>query len=228
MPSLAAFFIASCLVAGIGLSAWDWWHCWRRSDRQVSKLAPMYVAISAVIVMMMHVNADPSMSLVDAGMWWLLGGLIASIVGDAFLLPPRQFVAGLAAFLVAHLCLAVYFWHWAAWLEPGVIGVTGTLLAAAALTVVPGATFVAKVPRAELIPVLCYLLAIGFMVATAINTARPLVIAGAALFAVSDYLLARERYVPQSKVNGVQIMATYHIAQWCFVLATALAVRVFG
>lgn len=228
MPSLALFLVASLIVVGLGLSAWDWYHAWRGHDRRVSKLAPMYLIIGAVLVVMMHVNGVPTLGLVSLGLWWYLAGVVASIIGDAFLLPPTQFVPGLAAFLVAHVCLSVYFWHHAAWLPPGVIGLTGTLVAAVVFAIVPGLTFVRHVPRREFVPVLCYLLAIAFMVVTAVNTANPLIIAGAALFALSDYLLARERYVPDSRVTSVHVMTTYHVAQWCFLLATALRVGILS
>ena len=42
---------------------------------------------------------------------WFVAALVFSLAGDVLLMLPReQFVAGLSAFLVAHLCYIVGFW----------------------------------------------------------------------------------------------------------------------
>ena len=47
----------------------------------------------------------------DARRPWFVAALVFSLAGDVLLMLPReQFVAGLAAFLVAHLCYIVGFW----------------------------------------------------------------------------------------------------------------------
>src|SRR4051794_41583322 len=47
----------------------------------------------------------------DARRGWFVAALVFSLAGDVFLMLPRDlFVAGLSAFLVAHLCYIAGFW----------------------------------------------------------------------------------------------------------------------
>jgi uncharacterized membrane protein YhhN len=55
--------------------------------------------------------------------------------------------------------------------------------------------------------------AISLMLASAIGTAEALAIAGAALFYVSDALIAWERFVRPRAWHGLAIIVTYHLAQ---------------
>jgi len=146
---------------------------------------------------------------------WLVAALAFSLLGDVFLmLPADLFLAGLGAFLVAHLAYIGAFVGPVAprlvWLAV-VIGVLAPV-AARILHAVPD--------RALRAPVAVYSLAISLMVASAVASASTVAIAGAMLFLVSDMLIAWNRFVQPRPWAPLAIIVTYHLGQ--LGLATAL------
>ena len=162
---------------------------------------------------------------------WFMAALTGSLAGDVLLsLPPRFFVAGLAAFLVAHLAYAVGFnadgfppataWFWvapvvviAAWLgarlvrglraggQPGLVG-----------------------------PVLLYIAAIGLMALSALaclsragwpSSAAWLAGVGAALFMLSDGVLGWDRFVRPVRQRDLAVLIPYHLGQMCLIAGAA-------
>lgn len=145
--------------------------------------------------------------------WPLTAGFLFSALGDLLLdldgLRGDLFIAGLGSFLLAQLCYAGLFWRhrspdarrW--WLV---------------LAYLPAATLLAWqiLPRVGdmALPVGGYLLAISAMVTGAALTDRPLLLfAGAFSFAVSDTLLAFDRFLHPVPAAGILIMGTYYLAQ---------------
>ena len=162
---------------------------------------------------------DPDDGAVRA---WFVVALVLSLAGDVFLMLPRDlFVPGLASFLLAHLAyiagLAVDGTE-AGWLIAGAV-VVGVV------AVVVGRRILGAVRRGDepelLPPVAVYILVISAMVVTALGTAEPLAIAGAALFYLSDALIAWNRFVQPLAFAPVAIMVTYHLAQAALVLSLA-------
>ena len=70
-------------------------------------------------------------------------------------------------------------------------------------------------------PVLAYIAVIGAMVALAAGTGEPRLLAGAALFYLSDLCVARDRFVRPGLPNRLVGLPLYYGAQ--ALLATALA-----
>lgn len=155
----------------------------------------------------------------------VLGALGVSWLGDLLLLGSsrRAFLAGLAAFLLAHLSYA------GAFLLRGVAVIPA---AWAALALAGGAFLVLRwLERHRLegrvrVPVALYLAAITLMLALAVGTAWPpgiraspgrwagaAVLAGAALFAASDVLVARERFVRSAAINRLAGRPLYFAGQ---------------
>jgi uncharacterized membrane protein YhhN len=137
----------------------------------------------------------------------ILAGLVLSAVGDAFLLSARRgaFLAGLAAFLLAHVAYAVAF--------AGVARAppwTGVLVLA-----VTGAAVRALWPRLDGMqaPVLAYGLAIGAMLWLALGVDRAVVRGGALLFYLSDLLVARDRFVRAGLENRLIGLPLYYAGQ---------------
>lgn len=145
---------------------------------------------------------------------WFVAALALSMLGDVFLMLPRDlFVAGLASFLFAHLAFIGGLW---------VDGVTterlavGAALAAIAVAIV-GVRIIRAVRAGEqpelVVPVVAYMTAISVMVASAIGTGTMLAIIGAALFFCSDAMIAWARFVRSRAWHPVAIIVTYHAAQ---------------
>lgn len=156
----------------------------------------------------------------------VLGGLVLCWLGDALLIPRgqgRAFQAGIAAFLLGHLCYA------AASLVFG-IDPLAAFAAAAAMALVAGRTLAwlgPNVPEDFRLPVHCYVIVIAAMVVATCGAAAagaPLLLAlGAIGFAASDLSVARERFVKSEFVNGAWGLPAYFVSQLAIGYSVALA-----
>jgi len=154
---------------------------------------------------------------------WIAAALALSWIGDVLLIPSGTgacFRAGMASFAAAHLAFS------AAFLRAGVA--TGPALAAAAVTA-PALLAAARWLRPFLhgplrVAVPGYAAVIGAMVALAVGAAaglgRPALAAGAALFALSDLAVARERFVAPGLANSLWGLPAYFAAQLLLALAS--------
>jgi uncharacterized membrane protein YhhN len=178
-----------------------------------------YVAKPATLVALLVVAAtiDPS----DSGRrWWFVAALSFSLIGDVLLmLPSDQFVGGLAAFLVGHVCYVVGFWTD----PPGVTAVVVAALVVLALVAPVAARIVralrASADRALVPPVVAYMSVITAMVVSALASGNAAAGAGAVLFAASDSMIAWDRFVRSFALAPVAIMVTYHLGQGLLVLS---------
>jgi uncharacterized membrane protein YhhN len=146
---------------------------------------------------------------------WFVAALVLSLAGDVFLmLTSGLFLAGLAAFLLGHVGYIVGL---------NLHGVGADAIAAAAVPVVVlGSALAIRFLRALArtgqqglaLPVVAYMAVISAMVTSALATGNAWAGAGAALFFVSDALIAETRFVRgESRAGRVAIMVTYHLAQ---------------
>jgi uncharacterized membrane protein YhhN len=198
-----------------------------------------YVVLAAAVVATVasmfewtavHYAAKPVATLACAAMAWhggravsaryralIVTGLLLGTAGDVLLmLPGDRFVAGLAAFLVGHLCYIGAFvtdvgWQWRAGMRPFVVlALMLTMLA----TIGPrlGPLFA---------PVAVYALVIGTMAwqAAGRRLARGAVGAnlaswGAISFVASDFTLALVRFGTPFRLSPLVILGTYWTAQY--------------
>lgn len=153
---------------------------------------------------------------------WVLAGLVLSLAGDVFLMWPRQgFLPGLVSFLLAHLAYLLAFTRGvrlAAWWPPF-----------AAYALVAGGILARLWPGVDAglrVPVSAYVLCLASMAAQAavvawsrrqtVDAARARVLAlGGALFVASDALLAVNKFLAPLPLEGLWILVTYWLAQWC-------------
>jgi uncharacterized membrane protein YhhN len=195
----------------------EWYAVWRR-DRRTQTWAKPAVLI-ALIVTALALGATDS----TAGTW-LLVALVFGLGGDVFLLgeSDSRFRLGLASFLVGHLAYVACFialgldpqgWNYLSFLVLG-----GCLLATrqvAASTYLRGGLALAA-------PVAVYTVVIGAMVIYAFTTGVGLIAVGATIFAVSDTVLARDRFVQPWDGAQLLVMVTYHVGQ-ALIVAGVLA-----
>jgi uncharacterized membrane protein YhhN len=210
-PALVALVFAGVLAAG------DWYSRWHApGSRESARLE--YVCKPGTLVALVAAAAllDPRHEAVRA---WFVAALVLSLVGDILLMLPReQFVGGLAAFLVAHLC------YIAGLVARGLRGPTVALaLVGTAVVLAPVAVRVLRgVARNEPAlrpPVVAYLIVIGTMLAVAVASGNALAGIAAALFVSSDSMIAWSKFVAPFAAAPVAIMITYHLAQAGFVLS---------
>lgn len=206
-PSVALLAVA--LVFAVG----DWVARLRHDTRLE------YVCKPAVLAALIGVavTLDPAAGL-GPRRWWFVAALAFSLVGDiALMLPTELFVAGLAAFLVGHLCYLGGFRV----RGPGALAL-GIAAVVVVTVVAPFGTRIVLALRGRrqlLGPVVLYMVVISAMLATALATGNVVAGAGAALFVCSDTMIAWNRFVRPFAVADVGIMVTYHLGQAALVLS---------
>ena len=210
--------IAALIAAGF-VAAADWIAV-AKADRLFEGIAKPGVIFCLFVAVLL---AGPGTSAVR---WLLIVALAASLAGDWLLLPPGQFVAGLAAFLVAHLAYLALFLlgdlqaGWAA------VGLAATVL----LLLTAGRPILAGARRAGLGgPVAAYFAAICAMAIAATGSGSPVAATGAWLFLASDTILGWDRFaaapVPSPDAEArrrIAVIVPYHAAQ------VLLAIAVLG
>jgi uncharacterized membrane protein YhhN len=203
--------VAVLVVAAV-LAAGDWYS--RARDNAPLEYVCKPGTLTALIVVALLL--DPRHHGVRA---WFVVALVLSLAGDVLLMLPReQFVAGLAAFLLAHLCYVAGF------VAGGLsVGSVALALVGTAVVVSPVARRVLRGVRATepalCPPVVAYLVVIGTMLACALASGNVLAAVAAVLFVASDSMIAWDRFVARFPAAPVAIMVTYHLAQAGFVLS---------
>jgi len=152
---------------------------------------------------------------------WIVIGLVFSLLGDIALLWPVQgFLAGLVAFLLGHLSYLVALTRRVKFLaSPPAFGVW-TIVAASVL-----ASLWAGVPGDMRVPVLVYVTALSAMAAQATSVwlarrGQPdaakwrIVAIGAALFVLSDAILATDKFVGGVPLPTLWNLSIYWLGQW--------------
>jgi uncharacterized membrane protein YhhN len=158
--------------------------------------------------------------------FWFGTGLLFSLAGDIFLLlPPRFFMVGLISFLFTHF---VYILALSdpptPWQPIGFLTVAVLLVIVFFVFRQLSAALQSHPSGRRLKPaVLLYIVTISVMVYFALSTlwnpawnfsAALLASLGALLFYLSDYTLARQRFIRSSRSGRALVMVTYHLAQF--------------
>lgn len=196
----AALSVTNWLAVARGTYRLEWW----------TKLLTMVALVATVVA------AGAFHTTTGA---WLVVALFFGLLGDVALLgdTERRFLAGVAAFFAGHLAYLVCFatmglpapgWWWVA--VPLLVGIALPLR-----SVLPAAQREAG-PRI-VVPLLAYAAVIAAMTVVAFRTGEWVVALGAALFVISDSLiaftLARSGFQQPKGSSHVAIMITYHLSQ---------------
>lgn len=143
-------------------------------------------------------------------------GLFASLVGD--LVIDSVFVAGLGAFLVAHLCYLGAMGAPARASDAGLPALPALVMGGFMWGILVGT---GRAPEALSIPITAYAVVISLMLGRAIGraTIEPkdqqsrVFCVGAFLFVVSDSLIGIHHWVFPLRAGGVWILVTYYLGQ---------------
>ena len=208
MTGLAWLFLAFSAVAAVI----DWWAV-ARSNRRLEYIAKP-ATLAGLIVVALTLEPD-----VEAMRAWFVAALVLSLVGDVFLMLPRNlFLPGLVSFLLGHLAYVAGF------VATGLDA--GTLLLAAAPVVVAVTIYAGYLIRnmSETapdmrVPVAVYALVIGSMFTCALASGSVVAAVGALLFVLSDGLIGYSRFVRAPSWGPVAIHVTYHLGQAGLVLS---------
>ncbi|MBE0694788.1 MAG: lysoplasmalogenase [Aquamicrobium sp.] len=161
------------------------------------------------------------LALMQGGPVLLVAALALSAAGDAFLAQDgeRPFLLGLASFLLAHLAYVPLFLSVGGGLA--ILTAEPWRLALALLAVAGAAVLVRR------LPVAVYAAAILVMMLAAATVPSPIILIGAALFVLSDSLLATGRFLlpphaPRQRPLGAAVWITYYLAQAAITLGFLL------
>ncbi len=169
-----------------------------------------------VALIAVAITIDPSS---DLARLMLVIGLVCSLVGDVCLMVPNDlFIAGLGAFLVAHVFYVIALIALGVTFGALIVGIAlmGLVAMVIGRRIVQGA---ARTDAALAGPVAAYIAVISVMVASAIGTGRFFAIVGALLFGLSDSVLGWTRFIADLPRSRVIVMVTYHLGQIGLVLA---------
>ncbi|HEY3290021.1 MAG TPA: lysoplasmalogenase [Anaerolineae bacterium] len=165
----------------------------------------------------------------------IIAGLLLSLVGDVLLIFPssRAFMAGLVAFLCAHLVYIAAFIHVQTSRELG-SNPAAEALAAMALAAIAAALYRYLRPKLGKmrLPVIAYMVVISVMVHRALALAfvyqgapaMPfLIVAGAVLFYLSDAILAIDRFKLDGQMRHGHLwnLSAYYAGQLLLALSVA-------
>ena len=176
--------------------------------------------LAMVLLLGATLGAAPAPSARYRGL--IAAGLLCSLAGDVLLLWPESlFVAGLAAFLVAHLCYLTALRGDGGARPDLVLLAPLVIVAAAVLTAIWGGLGSLR------LPVVVYVAVIVAMWWTAIarwrtagSRSAALAAAGATAFVVSDGLLALNRFREPLPLAALLVLGPYYLAQ--FLLAASV------
>lgn len=173
-------------------------------------------SLNRTIIKTLSIAALAALAAIMDGPLLLVAALALSALGDLFISRDGEaaFLAGLGSFLLAHVAYVALFWQ-----------VVGGAAALSPVFAIAFAIYAIAILRwlwphlAEMkAPVCAYIAVIFAMVVTA--TAAPLalwpIIAGAALFALSDSVLSAETFVFKDKLRrwtAPVIWSTYYASQ---------------
>lgn len=219
------------LIAPLIFAVGDWFAVahHRRRLEYVGKPATMIALLGCLILWMRGAHDS----------WqapWFLLGVALSLVGDVFLMLRRKdlFLAGLVAFLLAHICYTAGF-------NPSLPPLPSLLLllpiAAAGASVLRSIVRGLRQRDAAnmLLPVGIYAFVISLMLFSAWATVfRPtwgvarsgFAVLGGSLFFMSDILLAWDRFVKPVPQARLWVHLTYHVGQMALAASILLPVGV--
>jgi uncharacterized membrane protein YhhN len=212
-PAVLVLSILALVSAGLHIPAEYGGQRWR-----VYVFKPLTTTLILATACLAAVGVEPRYQ------WAIVIGLAFSLAGDVFLmLPGDRFIAGLVAFLLAHIAYIVAF-------------TTGAPLGTAPWLLLPVALVAAVVLRVLWpglgrlkAPVTIYVVVIVVMTWTALaralalpSTATLVAAVGAVLFLASDAILALNRFGKPFRAGRALNLATYFAGQWLIALSVAL------
>ncbi len=194
------------LLVALAAAVIDWMAVARSNSRLEYIAKPLTTCALIAVALTLDVSQDASFAFRIAALGFCL-------LGDIFLMLPRDaFIAGLGSFAVAQVLFTASFFSADSTTRGLIVG----LVIAVPVAILLSRRFVTAIQakgHGKLVgPVIVYVIVISAMAVAAMSAGRPVAIGGAALFLMSDSLIAESRFVRQRRWHGVGIMVTYHLA----------------
>lgn len=223
------------LIAALIFAFFEWYFEYKKNKAGIYLTKPI---VMLLLVAWVWFFADVPLLMTGvqtSAVIWFIFGLLFCLGGDIFLmLSERFFLPGLISFLVGHICYIIGFGMPIP--PPG--SETAAILIAILLVFVAGWIYVQLASGMSTagkgrmrIPVLFYSIVITVMLFSAAMTlfdnqwhiiSSVLVTLGALSFFISDIMNAWVRFVSLIPNHRLWIMSTYHLAQGCIAVGSAL------
>ena len=147
------------------------------------------------------------------GIW--LAALLCGLAGDLWLLSARGFIPGLLSFLLGHIFYIFAFERQAA----GAAHSQVVLMVVATVSTLAFGYFAQHLVRARnrkfILPIFFYIAATAILLLFALkNPLFSAAASGAILFALSDFLLAFNKFIRPTVYVQAAVSLTYYAAQW--------------
>lgn len=207
--ALAVVAIGGGLASGLLTDRSAWW----------SRIFKMVASTSMVSIV---ITGDP---LLDGYSMFVVAGLLASWIGDLALsfTGQRSFLAGLAAFALAHGLYTAGFFARSP-MDLVAVTASGVIMALTAAAILRWLAPYA--PEQMHLPVAVYVGIISVMVVASFGTSGtlpdPRIPTAAVLFAISDVFVARNKFVSTTLANRVAGLPTYYAAQVLFAVTIVI------
>lgn len=147
-----------------------------------------------------------------------LAAVLFGLIGDLWLLSEKGFIPGLLSFLLGHIFYVFAFaartdginfpWVYVA------LSVTVSLFAFIYLA----QNLVKARKKRYILPILFYITVTALLLIFALRSAAVLAIVGAVFFALSDFLLAFDKFIRRTWYVQATVSVTYYAAQWLLAL----------
>jgi len=179
----------------------------------------VFKPLTIVILLVMAIVRAEAVNPIYSG--GIIAGIVFSLVGDiALMLPKKQIIVGMSAFLIAHIVYIVSF-------SSGMNAIT-SFWPILVLTLYASLMALIIFPKAGKLrfPALIYEIAIVTMAWRAVermlqtaDAGAALALSGAVLFLISDSLWACRFMIKRCSNSQILILATYYLAQLLIVLS---------
>lgn len=149
----------------------------------------------------------------------ILVALVLSLAGDVLLIPKKTFLAGLVAFLLAHVTFAFAFrmlwvYEWRSAVVLVILAVVGAIVFH---------WLRPHLPAKMRVPVIAYIAAIIVMTSLAWGVHVMLVPIGATMFFLSDLAVARDQFVVKTLTNKLWGLPLYYGAQILLAMSVGIS-----
>ncbi|ETE66697.1 Lysoplasmalogenase-like protein TMEM86A, partial [Ophiophagus hannah] len=143
---------------------------------------------------------------------WIFYGLLFACLGDACLVWPEFFLAGMGAFAICHICYIAAFGM--APLQPLTFLVIQGLVAVSYMMIL-----LPCLSSFYTWPVLFYSSLLGVMAWRAMSCSKVLASVGSLIFITSDLLVAHDKFCTSHPLARILYMSTYYLGQTLIALS---------
>lgn len=197
--------LAGCVL----LSAVGYLYVIWKNQRGLKYLLKPLTMVFIILIALLHAQ--------DAFGLWILIGLLFSVLGDIFLMLPKdRFIQGLISFFFAHVSYILAFFTVGAHQEVSLPSTIFLIALAIGFYLLIATGVRRSGGKVMLVAVFFYITVITTMTLLGLASGSPVLMAAVLFFYISDAILALNRFLYSFASSDYLIMTTYYSAQFLF------------